>query len=282
MIKLSLADLQKYRPCNNMVLLKPAIDTSKFKYGSVEFYSPISLADGKPYDPFSTAPIVCSVINTPKKLIFGTQKTLQTFEYDKEMSQDERVKLMQDGKETKYTESEYVETMVPGSMQWKTKMEVKAGDIVWCNSNSFVIAEQYHQTIECEKTLYYLIPYSDIFLKKAGEKVVMINGYLLLSQVKERDLIAERARKLGLSVPSMPVQHGKYNDTFARVRYIGEKVEYIFNNKDRFDYPEIKLGDIVKLTWENNRRLEQPGHRYFSDEEFIVSRRPNITAVMSN
>jgi co-chaperonin GroES (HSP10) len=280
MIELTLADLLKHRPCNNNVILKSVIDTSKFKYGSVEFYSPVSLADGKAYDPFSTAPIVCKVISTPKNLIFGTHKVLYTSHFDKPMPKEQRKALLEAGREheTTYIEQEWIEQPIPGSMPWKTTMDLKQGDIVWVSSNALVIAEQHGGTIEADKEIYYVIQYSELIMVKRGKNVKMLNGFMLLEPVDEPDSVVERAKKSGIVIPDITKQKKK-SDKYAIVRYIGEPVEYLFNNKDRMDYPEIKLGDTVLMSWGANRRLEN-GEKYLDGREYIASRRANITAIM--
>lgn len=278
-MKLSQQDISKHRPANNYVLLKPAIDTSKFKYGSAEFYAPLSLADGKTYDAFSTAPVVCTLIATPKRLVFDTQKVLYTAHRDKDLHPDKVKELARQGKPTFYTESEWIEGVGVSSMTWKTKMELKAGDIVWCSRNAMANAEKVGNTIEADGELYHLIQYSEIYLVKKGDNIKMLNGYILCSPVPADETETERKLKaLGLE---SGITEKKVKDKVAVVRYVGDSVEYIFHNRDRFDFPEVKVGDTVLLAWQSNRRLENDLYKFFSQEELIVSRRCNIAAVLS-
>jgi len=269
-------DITAIRPCNNNVLLKPAIDTSKIKYGTAEFYAPLSLADGKAYDPFATAPIVCSVAAVPRNLTYGTHTVLWQQESQRETHPEKIKELARHNKKNIVTESEYIEQMIPGSMPWKTTMQLKKGEIVWVNANSLVRAEQNHHTIEVDEELYYIIRYDDIIFKKSGENVVMLNGYLLLSLIDETPDWIKKAKSIGLETLNTPNTEEKY----ATVRYIGDPVDYPFNDKDRHDHREIKQGDIVMLLFAKNRKLEN-GQRYFSEEPLIISRRSNIRAIMT-
>lgn len=276
---LTLSDLKYYRPFNNRVILKPAVDTSKFRFGNAEFFAPINPADGKPYDPFKSQPVVCQVVSVPRKLIFGKHKVYYESTEELDLTPQQKAMLWQHRREAKFTEQTLVDAPIPGSMMWKTPIQVTQGDIVWVNSNYLAQAEKRLDTIEADGQLYYILPYESMYLKKTGDDVTMLNGFMLLEVIEDTPEWKQRAEKAGLTVPN--IGGDKYKDRFAIVRYIGDPVEYLFN--DRYDYPEIEAGDIVMLQYKINRRLE-PGAKYFAKDgaDLIVSRRCNVMAVMEN
>lgn len=272
----SFAELKSMRPLNNYVVLKPEIDTSKFKYGSVEFFLPISMSDGKPYDAHTSQPIVCSVVSTPRRLIYGKHDVFWESIEELELSLEQKLYLHKIRKEAKFSETTIVKVPIPGSMRFKTTVQVKEGDIVWVNASALMRAEKNTMTIICEKKLYYIIQYEDLYLKKSGKKVKMLNGWVLVEPIKETDRIIRRAKKSGLIIPKMNKKH--IIDRLGIVKYIGDPVEYLFD--DQYDHPEIKKGDTVMFQWKTNRRLE-PGAKFFAkDQDLIVTRRCNLMAIM--
>ena len=276
-MKITLQDLLSWHPVNNYVVLKPEVNTEKINHGSLELFTPVSLHDGKPYDQFATQPIVCSVVAVPRRLIFGKRKLYyQTIE-ELELSPEAKALLYARRREAKFSETTLIDVPIPGSMPHKTTCQVKQGDIVWVNNNALMYAMQNGLTIICEDQLYYIIKYEDLYLKKAGDDVKMLNGWVLAELVEDSPDWAKRLEKAGLIVPAH-LKKEQFNDRIGIVRYINEPVEYLFD--DRFDYPEIKANDVVYFRWKINRRLE-PGQKYFAkDTELIVTRRCNILAIM--
>ena len=272
-MKITLADLSK--PMNNLVVLKPEVDTSKFKYGSVEFYMPLSQADGKPWNADASQPIVCSVVAAPRKLIYGKRKVFWESIEELDMPPEQKMHMHKMRMAAKFSETTIVEVPIPGSMRWKTDVQVKPDDIVWVNSSALKKAEQVGMTVEIDRQLYYLIHYENLYLKKKKKKVEMLNGWVLLEPIKDTEPWVIRAEKAGLIIPE-----GKKKvlaDRIAKVMYIGDPVEYLFD--DQYDYPEIKKGDTVMLKWKVNRRLE-PFQKFFAqDSDLIVSRRSNIMGI---
>ena len=276
-MKITLQDLQSWHPANNYVVLKPEVNTEKISHGSLQLFSPVSLPDGKPYDQFTTQPIVCSVVSVPRKLIFGKRKMFfQTIE-ELDLSPQAKMLLYARRKEAKFSETTLIDAPIPGSMPHKTTCQVKQGDIVWVNNNALLHAEKQGSTVTCDGQLYYIIKYEDLYLKKSGDNVKMLNGWVLAELIEELPDWGKRLEKAGLIIPDT-LKHEQFNDRLGIIKYIDEPVEYLFD--DRSDHPEVKVNDMVYFAWKINRRLE-PGQKYFAkDTELIVTRRCNILAIM--
>jgi len=276
-MRLTLQDLKSYRPCNNYVVLRPEIDTSKFKHGSVEFYSPVSLADGKPYEQWKSQPIVCSVVSIPRRLIFGTRKVFWESVAEMDLTPEQKAYLHKVRREAKHSEITIIDVPIPGSMRWKTPIQIKQGDIVWVNSSALMRSEQQKMTVVCDQQLYYIIPYEDLYLKKDGDKVKMLNGWVLAEMIDDKAKWIRQSEQAGLVIPDT-LKKKQFNDRIGVIRYIDEPVEYLFD--DQYDHPEIKEGNVVMFKWRANRRLE-PGAKYFAkDDDLIVTRRSNIMAIL--
>gem|GEM_PF-3595255 len=274
---LTRSELYSLFSLNNLVILKPEIDTSTIEYGSARFYMPLSLADGKPYDIFKTQPIVCSVVSTPKRLIFGKRKIFWETIDELDIPAEQKIMLHKHRIAAKFSETTLIDAPIPGSMRWKTTVQVKQNDIVWVNSSSLMKAEQVNMTLECDKQLYYIVPYESLYFKKKGDKVQMLNGWVLAEMVDTTKAWIKSAEKSGIIIPAS-YKINKYKDRMGIVRYIGDPVEYLF--EDDYDHPDINIGDVIMFKWKVNRRLE-PGNKYFAkDKDLIVTRRTNIMAVL--
>jgi co-chaperonin GroES (HSP10) len=266
----TLTELKCYRPTNNYVVIKPEPVDDRFKVGSLFLINP-------KWDEFKNQPIICKVISTPKKLLFGTRKEYVESVEELDMTSEQKMLLAAARKEAKFSETTLVEKPIPGSMMWNTPMELKSDDIVWVNANALMVANRENNTIEIEGEKYYLLKYSEIYLKKAGGEVKMLNGWVLAELIEDTPEWQKKAVSIGLIIPEI-MKNLKNNDRFAVIKYIGDPVEYIFD--DTYDFPQVKAGDIVMLKWKVNRRLE-PGQKYFGkDSDLIVTRRSRVLAIM--
>jgi hypothetical protein len=263
---------------NNYVLVKPAVDTTKIKMGNIELHMPVSPADGKPYDPYKSQPIVCGVVTPPRKLIFGKRKIFWETVEELDLPPETKAYLYKVRKEAKFSETTLIDAPVPESMMWKTPVEIKENDIVWVNSNALMWAAQKNETIEADGKVLYMIKYEQLYMKKTGPDVVMLNGWVLSELIDEPQEWVKKAEDIGLEVPRM-FKSKEFNDRVGVVKYSGKPVEYLF--EDRYDHPQIKVGDVVLFEWKVNRRLE-PGLKFFAkDKDMIVTRRCNIMGILS-
>lgn len=278
-MNLTLADLKYYHPANNHVIVRPVVDTSNIKHGNLELVLGLA-ANGKPWDEFKSQPIVCEVVSVPHRLIFGRRKVYYESTEELDLTPQQKALLWQMRREAKFTEQTLIDAPIPGSMMWKTPMEVAPDDIVWVNANHLAIADHHGNTLDVEGQIYYILTYDSLYLKKKGDEVRMLNGWVLLEIIEDTPDWAKRAEKMGLTIPEY-MKKQEFNDRLGIVRYIGDPVEYVL--QDRFDDPSIKEGDTVLLKWKVNRRLEQ-SNKFFAKDgaDFIVSRRDSIMGVLEN
>lgn len=272
---MTLNELMSMRPLNNRVIIKPLVDTTKVRHGSLELSLGMT-PDGGQFDEFKTAPVVCSVVIPPKRLIAAKRKVVHESVFEMDTTEAERIRLFQMRLEAKFTEATTIDKLVPNSLQWHTKVNIKEGDTVWVNANFFFNARERGDIINADGQVYYYAPYDALYLKSVDGVVTMLNGYVLAEVIDDTPDWTKRAEKAGLVVPDTIRKN--YTDRVAIVRYIGEPVDYVMN--DRYDHPEIKQDDVVLLTYKVNRRLE-PGQRFFAKDnaDLIVTRRCNIMGI---
>jgi hypothetical protein len=258
-------DIATLKMANNLVLLEPILKTDSVKFGEQEIYLDTT------YNPQKHQPIVQKVIKAPKNLIFGKCTTWMENRINPEpiIPNADRIKPA-----TKIIENELVAQPLPTSLPWKTSMELKPGDLVWVDYFSLITAESRKRVLFTDTKKYYLVSYENIYCKKDGDKVTMLNGWILVEPFKEEEeALKERLHNLGIILSD----YTGFPDKFATVRYIGKPVEEYFD-KEMEDTDEVSVGDVVRLVWGKNRRLENECHKWFSQADLIVTRRPRLIA----
>lgn len=278
-MELTQSQLKSFFPANNLVLVRPVVDMTKVHNTTLDLAVPT--VDGKPWDTFKNAPIVCEITSAPRKLFCCTRRVEFESVIEMDVPMQAKAAILQHRRQNHYTETTMIDQVVPHSMMWHTTVQVKPGDVVWVNPNAMAQAEYNDMTIEADGKRFYLIPYEALYMKKVGEKVTMINGWVLCEPIEEAPDWATRLEKAGLFIPAH-LKKQPFNDRLAIVRYMGDPVEYLKVNDDqRYDHPEIKVGDVVMLARSVNRRLE-PHYKFFAkdNQDYIVTRRENIRAIM--
>ena len=233
---LTIAKLKSFFPANNMVLVHPVVDMTKMHNTTLDLAVPT--VDGKPWDAFKNAPIVCEITSAPRKLFCSTRRVAYESIVEMDIPPQAKVELIRIRRQTHYTETTMIDQVVPHSMMWHTTVQVRPGDVVWVNPNAMIGAEHNGMVIEAEGQQFYLIPYEALYLKKTAKGVTCLNGWVLAEPIDEAPDWATRLEKAGLIVPEH-LKKQPYNDRLAVVKYIGDPVEYIKVNDDqRYDHPE--------------------------------------------
>lgn len=191
--------------------------------------------------------VICEVISTPKKLIFDRKRP------------------------------------VGESMEWDTRMELRKGDVVWCNYLA-VIKGKEDFLIECEGIEYFLVDYERIYLKKEGRKVKMLNGWVLCEPAYvEQKEIKVRGKTVHLpQLTSASEKEGHAKPTlYGTVRHLGRPITHYHSEHAVADDDYIRQGDVIQFVAPNNVRLEHNLHRQFSGgDEMIVTRRSRMVAIV--
>ena len=193
--------------------------------------SDVSLYTDTTYKPEHHARVICEVISLPKNLV-----------YDK-----------------RYPEL---------SMEWMCDNELKIGDKVIVKYIAALNAEKYYHLIDENKEKYYLVPYQQIYLYIRNNEVTMINGYVLVTTIKQN---------IESNLHLLP----KDDDKYAIVRYCGTPNYEYFTGE--YDDDIIDVGNKIILSYPsaNYKRLENSLHMVFDKEQqYIVLQRHQISAVI--
>ena len=198
------------------------------------------------YKPEYHQEVICEVTAIPKKLVFDRKKP------------------------------------VGESMEWYTPIEVKKGDIVWCNYLS-VLRGKEDFIIECEDITYFLIDYASIYLKKNRAEVTMLNGWILCEPV-----YVEPA-KIDVGGRVIAVQEVKEfdelegipkNTQYGKVKHLGRPIKEYYYNETTYDDDYVRINDFVMFTTPHNVHLENDLHRHFDGSSLIVSRRSRLLGIL--
>jgi len=198
------------------------------------------------YKPEHHQEVICEVVKIPRKLIFDRMKP------------------------------------VGESMEWLTTMDLKPGDVVWCNYLSVLKGKENFQ-IECEGINYFIINYQRIYLKKVRQSVDMLNGWVLCEPVYIDELDRTLISKM-VDIQAVK-KHDEYEGVaretqYGIVRHLGKPVEAYHNIDAVPDDDYLRVGDMVMFTTPNNVRLEHNLHRHFDGNSYIVSRRNRILGIV--
>lgn len=198
------------------------------------------------YKPEYHAEVICEVVATPKKLIFDRKRP------------------------------------APQSMEWEVRMELKKGDIVWCNYLS-VIKGKEDYLIECDGIEYFLVDYGRIYLKKEGQKVKMLNGWVLCEplyvDLKEISVRGKTVYLPNIATSGEKEGHAKPTQ-YGIIKHLGKPITNYHSDRVTADDDFPRIGDTVKFVAPNNPRLEHNLHRHFSGADLIISRRSRFLAVV--
>lgn len=271
-------ELHVTKPMANHVLVKSVSKVNEIKLGSG-----IKLFIDNTAHPELHQSIINEVVATPRKLTYGAD----TVYYKKWTGF-----YHEDGNQM--TETVKARRQI-GNMPWQTKMELKYQDIVWVSSKAMSFADEQGHYLLCEGEKYYFIPYKDIYLKKDGDGIKMLNGYCLVEPITDKSETEQALEKMGLVYGTKKREiHDHYNDRFGIVRFMGEYVTDYYDGRDvGMDDPRVSVGDTVLMAWVENRRLSNgyaqsdsdsgngDYHRLF-DTTYIVSRPRNFLCVLHN
>jgi hypothetical protein len=154
------------------------------------------------------------------------------------------------------------------SMEWKTDMDLKIGDEVWMRTQSCLTAAKDPIINEDTGEEYYLIPYWAIYLCRRKNKIIMLNGNILVEPITEQI-------KSSLILPKA----FREKDKLGIVRYIGQP-NYEYKQPTYYDDDYLRVGDVVVLTFKFNNRLENKLHLDFDGKEYIVTQRRFVWGII--
>ena len=257
-------ELSVFKPTTNTVLLRNILPTNET--GKSKLY----IAGN--FHPEYHQSVVNEVVSVPKFLTYGRKKIFNEMELYWDAKADGGIG---------HYRTEQVACHRTIGMPWLTKMEVKRGDVVWVSAQTMKTLNEHGDYLLCEGEKYFIFPYHNIYLKKEGDDICMLNGWVLIEPIIEKSDTEEQAERIGLIYQDKSREHYEApKDNRGIVRYMGLPItEYEDGEAAGVDDPDIPIDSVVIMKWGINRRLEHEYHSLFS-KPYIVSRRRNICAII--
>jgi hypothetical protein len=138
---------------------------------------------------------------------------------------------------------------------YETDIEVESGDEVWFSSSAFATSEREGRLFRIDDRTFIVMDYHRLYMKERNEVSQMLNGYMLLEPVeKKHDSIIHR--------PTTEY----YSDVY-RLAKRAEPIRYV---DKYYDDPAVKEGDYVYTRFKHYPKLEELGHRYYSDKTYYI------------
>ena len=159
------------------------------------------------------------------------------------------------------------------SIDWETDMELKVGDMVFINPGATIQAENFGEYIFVGEKKHYFIRYDEIYLALRKKKMIMLNGFILIKPVKEKQVKPKK-----IILPDAIKK--KVSEKYGIVKKVGTPNRgYYFGTKKvrGKDYEEVKEGDKIIFKKFNNIPLEYQMHSQLGEEYYRIQRK-NIVA----
>ena len=254
-------ELAVFTPTNNTVLIRNILQTQEIQIAGKKLF-----IDNR-FSPEYHQSVVNEVVSTPKFLTYGKKKVFK----EMELFWDEKVM---------HHRTEQVACHNSIGMPWRTPMELMRGDVVWVSSQAMRNLDEHGDFLLCEGERYYIFPYYNIYLKRKGQDIHMLNGWILVEPVIEDSDIKQRVEKAGMIYADKSHEHYESRpDRRGIVRFMGLPITEYEDEEAAGGDVEVSIGDTIVFKWGVNRRIEHEYHSIFS-QPYIVSRRRNIAAII--
>lgn len=153
-------------------------------------------------------------------------------------------------------------------------MELQEGDKVFWHYLCEAEVMENHAYVVCDRIIYYLLKYEDIFCAERNKEVVMINGWILLSPIAQEEI------NTFLQLPENTVS--KHSSKWAKVEHTGVPVRRYRDplHRDVKDGGiKVEAGDVVLYTSESDALLQYELHASLGEnKKFFRMRRCDIVA----
>jgi hypothetical protein len=180
------------------------------------------------------------------------------------------------------------------TMRWECDVDIQEGDEVWLNYFDQLNAFSFRM----DKRIFKLVHYSSLIIAKRGDETIMLNGYVLITPVKEKIGFGEYEKEVEVDKQYEVVELGKLNKRYIvvfpdrpmmvayhRNHPNSKRYGHMFalERDDRTDSgtEDLKVGD--KILVKDNREifpLEEYAYARFKNRElFKICQRHNIIAI---
>lgn len=156
----------------------------------------------------------------------------------------------------------YVHTTYKGNLKrkywnWNTDIEINEGDYVWFSSSNFDNAHKFTY----DGRNFLVMDYHRLYMNENH----LLNGYMLCEKVEQpqKSKLIHSPKKT-------------YYDYIYKVYMRAHPIEY---TKEHLEIPNsIGSGDYIMVRFDIYPKLEEAGHKYFSDKELFIFQTKEVIA----
>lgn len=150
------------------------------------------------------------------------------------------------------------------SMAWVTEIETEVGDDVWF----YAMAAHSGEKLLFQGKKYVIMSYDDLYVAKRGDKVICLNGNVLLKPIFKTQ-------------KALSYEKQYIDPDWAEIAYIGSiNKEYEFEYRE--DDDRLKQGMKVCISGIIPRRLEMHPYLDFDGQEYIVCQNYEILGFLQD
>lgn len=245
---------------SNYVLIKPEKDIEQLKSGLLvmagkeDKQKQLANTEARHYN------ITGTVLIAPETLIYRGRQINELKDKTNGKFGDDDLKILQ--------------SLVNGSMEYKTEIEVQAGDKVWFDYLVHINAHTQSRTIEVEgHGECILVEYSRLFIREREGKRIPINGWIFIKKVvaenKSMFLLADTANQIQKNVAEV-FQVGSPIEEYLSIKYS----DHYFKN--------VKAGDKILYNERLATPLEYSIHETEGLESLYKIKRTDIKAIITD
>jgi len=164
------------------------------------------------------------------------------------------------------------------NMPWDTPLEAKIGDgvIMYYLSVVNALKPKESRYILEDGERFVLIPYQFLYAIIRDEKIIPINGYVLIQPVENPSITRERERMKALGMELIVGDKRNSNEViYGRVKYLGTPNRRYVDENASDEGVDIAVGDVVVIRKTNDIPLQYDLHQKINQgvKLFRVQRR---------
>lgn len=169
-------------------------------------------------------------------------------------------------------------------MPWKTEMEIKKGDrvIMYYLAVQNCLAKEQKRYVREGKETSIFISYNNIYAVIRDNKIIPINGYVLVEHVEDPVWINKKKHyeEKNIEIPDLR-KLSKTNCTYGKIRYIG-KANKEYAHKTLTDGSiDVKEGDVIIMKKVRDIPLEYEYHAKLNNgRKLFRMQRHDILAIL--
>jgi len=167
---------------------------------------------------------------------------------------------------------------------WVTENEIQVGDkvVMYYLAIQNCLAPERRHFIKKGKTMWIFIKYNNIYVVVRDDKIIPINGYVLVEPIEDPDWEAKvaKAEKAGLALPDLRGL-SKTHVTYGRVAYTGKPIAQYKDEYKSDKGIDVKPGDEVVIKKIRDIPMEYEYHaKLDGGRKLLRMQRHNILAVL--